>query len=385
MTLKKGFSLIELLVVMAIIAVLIALLLPAIQQAREAARRTQCKNNLKQIGLAVFNYESNFNQFPPAVIYTYQVGDGWDYNSLLGGVRQPYGVGQQSLAAAPFTARLLPYLDQTNVYNALNFSVPMGFSTETGGSIDASGLNPGGGRGFPNYSESQSYSVLSTTIISAFMCPSSPRPNGTMCTERDVFNWGAHGIRYYSVGSACDYLSSGGLAGGNGGLNDLYVKAHPSVSADQTRGVLNRYDPSPKLQKITDGASNTLMIVEVAGQPDIWAKGRLWKAGASGQVLSPFFSGEMVSAAPVGGAWSDWNVGRNEFCGSDLIGTPNFSAGPCAINCSNFNESGLYAFHSGGAHALTADGAVRFLSENMSNITFGELVTQNTGFPVSDF
>jgi prepilin-type N-terminal cleavage/methylation domain-containing protein len=98
-----GFTLIELLVVIAVIAALIALLLPAVQQAREAARRTQCKNNLKQIGLALHNYHDNFGQFPPSICLT------------LSG--SPFGQWSAQ-------ARLLPYLDQGSLYNLINFSLP---------------------------------------------------------------------------------------------------------------------------------------------------------------------------------------------------------------------------------------------------------------------
>jgi prepilin-type N-terminal cleavage/methylation domain-containing protein len=106
-TLKRGFTLIELLVVIAIIAVLIALLLPAVQQAREAARRTQCKNNLKQIGLALHNYHDTYTVFPPAGSYRVNVTQsaGWSVQ-----------------------ARLLPYIDQANLQNLIDFS--LGYSVQ---------------------------------------------------------------------------------------------------------------------------------------------------------------------------------------------------------------------------------------------------------------
>ena len=100
MVTRRAFTLIELLVVIAIIAVLIALLLPAVQQAREAARRTQCKNNLKQMGLAIQNYHDTMRVFPPGRIRSH-------VNNL-----------QLSFSVHAY---LLPYIDQTNLYNQINF------------------------------------------------------------------------------------------------------------------------------------------------------------------------------------------------------------------------------------------------------------------------
>src|SRR5271165_6632318 len=110
MSVKKrlGFTLIELLVVIAIIGVLVALLLPAVQQAREAARRTQCKNNLKQIGLALFNYENTFAQFPVNSFCNISIASGTlsILQTTSGGVA------------------LLPYIDQSAIYNQWNANVP---------------------------------------------------------------------------------------------------------------------------------------------------------------------------------------------------------------------------------------------------------------------
>jgi len=159
---KRGFTLIELLVVIAIIAILIALLLPAVQQAREAARRTQCKNNLKQLGLAVYNYESTFARYPSA----------GEFSDLSTGA-----VLRQFTQTSTFT-QILPLIDQGNVYNQFNFS----YHYTAGG-------NP----------------VPSKAIIPAFLCPS----NGV--TQPDQLGYGR--TDYMPV-AYCD-IAVDGSRGGN--------------------------------------------------------------------------------------------------------------------------------------------------------------------------
>src|SRR5262249_2123177 len=109
---KRGFTLIELLVVIAIIAVLVALLLPAVQQAREAARRTQCKNNLKQIGLALYGYQEQFVRLPP----------GWI--GVTNGKPDIYGINGWGWAS-----KILPQMEQTPLYNTINFSLSVAHPT----------------------------------------------------------------------------------------------------------------------------------------------------------------------------------------------------------------------------------------------------------------
>ncbi len=152
---RRAFTLIELLVVIAIIAVLIALLLPAVQSAREAARRAQCVNNLKQIGLGTLNFESSNGYMPPDVDYLVPpyLPD-----------PDPSAVATSNQENAGNFTRILPYMEQQNVYNMINFNLA---------ALDQMNVPPAaGGSGglFPGIGQNSAYS----TVINAFLCPSSP-------------------------------------------------------------------------------------------------------------------------------------------------------------------------------------------------------------------
>ncbi len=219
----RGFTLIELLVVIAIIAVLIALLLPAVQQAREAARRSQCKNNLKQIGLALHNYHDTFGSLPPGTVW-------------LGGTAN----------AAPrtggYTVHILPYLDQANIYNKFNFS---------------SGTNP------VWYTSNQ---VATGSAIPSILCPSDGMGSGFQVTASQSF-------------SKSNYL--GIFTGFNSG--DIFSGTGPNDPLKKAVFGMNR---GAKIRDITDGTSGTMMVAEyLTGASATEARGVLWSDQSPGTQL----------------------------------------------------------------------------------------------------
>ncbi|MEI8381429.1 MAG: DUF1559 domain-containing protein [Planctomycetota bacterium] len=213
---SRGFTLIELLVVIAIIAVLIALLLPAVQQAREAARRTQCRNNLKQIGLALHNYHDQFQVFPPGCGLSSQSPDpGYSVDLTTANRAAAYG----------WATYILPNLDQSSLYNALNVS-----NLELCLLMQQPALRP-----------------LSQTSITAYRCPSdvAPATNSSRAFTNAIF--------------ADTFPGTSSYAG-----------VHGTRWSHGVDWIQNRTDPygifwpasRVGVRDITDGTSNTLMVGE---------------------------------------------------------------------------------------------------------------------------
>ena len=358
---RQAFTLIELLVVIAIIAVLIALLLPAVQQAREAARRTQCRNNLKQIGLAIHNYHDNYNKLPMAYLT----------NASLTSGTLTLRPGSMSWPAA-----LLPYIDQANIYNLIS---------RAGGVLDDAGAAAAGS------------AAAQQTPIPGFICPSAPH-NGNVLIQGGPSNppLPAVGTRSTSTNTAgamdyitiIDFTSSAGIytawsaaypqRGNSGGamaaglfLGD--VGAGPQVFVSHSGG---------GFRDITDGLSNTFLVHEHAvvergytnGRPDTFLNTTVGSNG--GQWTSAYQGSAFANGVPFGTAPGTIDCNN--------AGT----GGPCLINCSNVvyangDVGGPYSFHTGVALTLMCDGSVQSTNQNMSTAVWAAQVTMQGGEAVS--
>jgi len=320
---RLGFTLIELLVVIAIIAVLIALLLPAVQQAREAARRSQCKNNLKQYGLALHNYHDTFNMLPPA-------GNNW-------GAPQ---VGWQP--------KIFPFIDQAPLYNMINFNL----------SYAGDSPMPGG-------------TLVRQAKLPYVKCPSDPSPitasdnNGqetqasycgslgsqrTPSASGSCNTWMTPNVNYDALGY-CDHGNTGCVNGVPG-------------SVDGLSGVFSRLGSTVKFSSISDGLSNTIFVGEILAMCNDHTGG-LWNYNQGGNAHAS-------TAVPINNMTTCPNSSR--------------ITNPACTNPNNWNYSwGFRSQHTGGAHFLLGDGTVRFIGENISYQTYQRLGGRADGQVVGEF
>ncbi|MEZ6035528.1 MAG: DUF1559 domain-containing protein [Planctomycetaceae bacterium] len=361
---KQGFTLIELLVVIAIIAVLVSLLLPAVQQAREAARRTQCRNNLKQIGLAFHNYHDAYNQFPIGYLTRIDVGAG-TVTPLPGSMSWP--------------CALLPYIEQANAYSAI---------IAAGGLLDDVGAAAAGSL------------VAQKTVIPGYICPSVPHSANT------VIGGGPSNPATPAVGipstntqtsGAMDYITIINFTTGSGAYvawNAAYPGHGASIGA-MGKGLAQVYAGGSLIQTIqqkagssirdiTDGTSNTHLVHEHANREQGYTRGKPdtflnTTVGSNGGTWASVLQGAaFANGVPYGTAPGTID------CNNAATG------GPCLVNCSNVvyanaDVAGPYSFHSGAALTLLADGSVQSTSENVSIAVWAARNTQGGGEVTGEF
>jgi prepilin-type N-terminal cleavage/methylation domain-containing protein/prepilin-type processing-associated H-X9-DG protein len=356
---ERGFTLIELLVVIAIIAVLIALLLPAVQAAREAARRAQCTNNMKQLGLAVANYESTHGAYPAS------------YGT--GGKATGWG-GQGTWGSWSPQSMLLGYFEQVPVYNSINFAL----------------VSHGDGA---NHGDMAQVTAI-TTRINSLICPSAPLPAGTYYGKQFPGN-----CYFASVGSSLHWVGQSGSSAPNGifqfgGGDDANFQ---SANAGPTLGV----------KDVTDGTSNTIafgewrrgdndsnklsiqdVISHGPGDPpgisgDGWgdpkmnmpagAKGFLaWLNTCAGLAPASINQGDTGWEFNMSYLGQDWNQGMFGWTLGNTLLAPNSNYPNCRMcgwdgdwDCPGMY--GLSSFHPAGGNVAFADGSVRFLKSSTAS------------------
>ena len=299
---SKGFTLVELLVSIGIIGILVGLTLPAVQRVREIARRVECSNHLRQLGIALHNHEAARKSFPAS---------GWTTASS----QNPSGayIGWQAI--------VLPHLEQNQVLSAYDDS---------------------------SHWWTDRNLIIGRTSVPVYQCPSTP------LVERS----GRLVAKPPRPALDLDHPLGGSDFAAIMGVRSSIAPQNYSGS-QATRSVMFR-NSATRFADITDGASNTVLVVECAGRPAVFRQAKRWLELASDQ----------------GNGWVD-SEGGFSLDGSDATGT-RLGQGPIqspyAMNRTNENEP--YSFHPGGAHFLFADGRCEFISESIALSIAASLITR---------
>jgi len=348
---RGGFTLVELLVVIAIVAVLTGLLLPAVQAARESARRTSCGNNLRQLPIAFLNHEHARRILPPLKRTS---------NCTAAPNSEP------QMAQRSWACDVLVYLEEGNVVAGYNLShdwwVNADGSAVSGGTAGSLDENPTGNR------------AIVRRQLPVLQCASSPVANRIQDKIDSPRKTGACTDYFVVAGTGTGFAAAAGLPAGA-------VIPGPGATEAWSGCGDTAKRPRSTLARISDGLSKTILLAECAGREDVWRAGVRTTANADNAAGA-------ACARAQGGAWAtnDNPYGFGERTTGWCSSGPTSGPIPTALmRVNGSNEWGwlIYGSHVGGASVAFADGAVRFVGEGTSVQILGQLATRSGGESVS--
>jgi prepilin-type N-terminal cleavage/methylation domain-containing protein len=336
---RVGFTLVELLVVIAIIGILVGLLLPAVQAAREAARRMQCGNNMKQIGLAIHNYEGVYKRYPNGSV---------DDDPKEATPRRLWDAGRHRKGTV--LVKLLPYMEQGPLFDSINFA----------GDVAAQLNNVNG----PN---------MQNRAMGIYRCPSDGTSARVFTRQDQFYNYSLSigNNNMDSQGGWCNVHPSNsfntraaGVLGGNIFNNGANGHGHsgPYARPAGISGVISRCDWSAKFSDLSDGTSNVIAAGEILPSCHDHHRGGWYDANGQWTATTPRIN---------------FNTCRKQGIRDD------------AQNCNDFRNwmtsGGFKSDHTGGAQFVLGDGSVQFLAQSIDYLTYQQLGSRNDGEVAGNF